>query len=60
MGFITASVKRKINGEIRYSVSYKIILEQREERKSTQLLNGTTRYLFQCILETKVQKLEKG
>ena len=44
MGFLTSFVK---NGEIRSSSSYKIILEQQEERiKSTQFLKGTTRDLF--------------
>ena len=33
MGFLTSFIK---NGEIRPSVSYKIILEQKEERNSIQ------------------------
>ena len=28
-------------------------------KKSTQFLKGITRDLFQCILETKMQELEK-
>ena len=46
-GFLTSLVK---NGEIRPSRSWK---------KSTQFLKGTTRDLFQRILETKMRELEK-
>ena len=45
---LTSFVK---NGEIRPSLSYKIFLEQREERNQLQqFLKGTTRDLFWCIL----------
>ena len=58
MGFLTCFVK---NDEIRPSLSYKIVLEQREERNqlSYQLL-GTNRDLFFPILERKMQRLEKN
>ena len=52
MGFLTSFVK---NGEIRPSGSYKIILEQKQERKkSIQFLKGTSRDLPNRILETKI------
>ena len=40
---LTSFVK---NGEIRLSLSYKLIPEQREEKESTQFLKETTRDLF--------------
>ena len=57
MGFLTSFVK---NGEIRPSVSYKIILEQKEERNQ---LNSWKEQLVislpNRILETKMWELEK-
>ena len=54
MGPLTSFVK---NGEIRPSLSYKIILEQHEQRN--KLFKAATRYLFLRIFETKIRELEK-
>ena len=52
MGFFTSFIK---NGEIRPSVSYKIILEQKGERNK---LNSRKKQLVICLIAFWKQKCE--